>query len=104
MGRIGSTKSRKIKPYLLERQKGFCYYCAERITVRSSTLDHYLPRAILIPEVIAFLIDPVTRRNTNLVLACPDCNHEKADTLPEEWNKRLGPYLFIFNGWQWVGA
>jgi len=47
-----------------------CYYCGYSLTLNDSTLDHVLP-----------VSKGGTNRLDNLVLACYECNQEKADKI-----------------------
>ncbi|MCD6186937.1 MAG: HNH endonuclease [Desulfuromusa sp.] len=58
--------------------KGICHYCGESIAPKDLTLDHVVP---------------VARggRTTkgNCVPACKDCNNQKKNLLPMEWDEYL---------------
>ena len=58
--------------------KGFCHYCGKTVAPRDLTLDHVVP---------------VARggRTTkgNCVAACKDCNNQKKNLLPLEWDEYL---------------
>ncbi|MCK5913212.1 MAG: HNH endonuclease [Desulfuromusa sp.] len=58
--------------------KGVCHYCDQSVAPKDLTLDH---------------IVPVARggRTTkgNCVPACKDCNNQKKDLLPMEWEEYL---------------
>ena len=58
--------------------RGICHYCQRRIPARELTMDH---------------IVPIARggRSTkgNLVPACKDCNNQKKQLLPMEWEAYL---------------
>jgi 5-methylcytosine-specific restriction enzyme A len=58
--------------------KGVCHYCGKSVPPKELTLDHVVP---------------VARggRTTkgNCVPACKDCNNQKKNLLPMEWDKYL---------------
>ncbi len=58
--------------------KGICHYCGKSIAPKDLTLDHVVP---------------VARggRTTkgNCVPACKDCNNQKKNLLPMEWDEYL---------------
>ncbi len=58
--------------------KGICHYCGKTVAAKDLTLDH---------------IVPVARggRTTkgNCVAACKDCNNQKKNLLPMEWDEYL---------------
>lgn len=58
--------------------RGICFYCQRHIPARELTMDH---------------IVPIARggRSTkgNLVPACKDCNNQKKQLLPMEWEAYL---------------
>ncbi|MCK5826478.1 MAG: HNH endonuclease [Desulfuromusa sp.] len=58
--------------------KGICHYCGEAVAPKELTLDHVVP---------------VARggRSTkgNCVPACKDCNNQKKNLLPIEWEEYL---------------
>ncbi len=58
--------------------RGLCFYCQRRVPARELTMDH---------------IVPIARggRSTkgNLVPACKDCNNQKKQLLPMEWEAYL---------------
>ncbi|MDJ0666732.1 MAG: HNH endonuclease [Desulfobacterales bacterium] len=58
--------------------RGICHYCQRRIPARELTMDH---------------IVPIARggRSTkgNLVPSCKDCNNQKKQLLPMEWEAYL---------------
>ena len=58
--------------------KGICHYCGKSVAPRELTLDHVVP---------------VARggRSTkgNCVPACKDCNNQKKNLLPIEWEEYL---------------
>ncbi|MDX2494049.1 MAG: HNH endonuclease [Desulfuromusa sp.] len=58
--------------------KGACHYCAKSVAPKDLTLDHIVPLAR-------------GGRSTkgNCVPACKDCNNQKKDLLPLEWEEYL---------------
>ena len=58
--------------------KGICHYCGESIAPKDLTLDHVVPIAR-------------GGRTTkgNCVPACKDCNNQKKNLLPLEWDEYL---------------
>ncbi|NNF99160.1 MAG: HNH endonuclease [Desulfobacteraceae bacterium] len=62
--------------------KGRCHYCGAAVEVRALTMDHLVP---------------VSRggRSTkgNLVPACKECNNQKKQLLPIEWEAYLSSLL-----------
>lgn len=58
--------------------KGICHYCGKSIPPKDLTLDHVVPLAR-------------GGRSTkgNCVPACKDCNNQKKDLLPLEWEEYL---------------
>ena len=66
--------SKKNKQTIFIRDKGRCYYCNKRLTLKESTLDHKLP---------------VKRNGTNaienVVTSCKWCNYDKGILTDEEY-------------------
>ena len=58
--------------------RGTCHYCGKSVTPKELTLDHVVPIAR-------------GGRTTkgNCVPACKDCNNQKKDLLPLEWDEYL---------------
>ena len=58
--------------------KGVCYYCAQTVAAKQLTLDHIVPLAR-------------GGRSTkgNCVPACKECNNQKKNLLPLEWEEHL---------------
>jgi len=58
--------------------RGVCYYCARQVPAKELTLDHILPLAR-------------GGRSTrgNCVPACKECNNQKKNLLPLEWEEQL---------------
>jgi 5-methylcytosine-specific restriction endonuclease McrA len=63
-----SRNKRNRKLYLLNQQGGCCAYCGGRLSPRTATLDHVVPKS---------QGGPATRENQ--VAACLRCNRLKAD-------------------------
>lgn len=59
-----------------------CQYCGQQFPVRDLTLDHLIPRAQGGQDAWE-----------NLVTACKDDNHAKADRTPEQWLMQGGKVL-----------
>lgn len=77
----------------LSAPDGICPLCGHR-TVAS--LDHYMPKE----HFPLLAVDPL-----NLVPACSDCNHAKADTLPSTAGEvPLHPYFDDVEGATWLVA
>ena len=66
--RIPKAKVSYSKRAVLERDRYECQYCGKKLTYRTATIDHVLPRA-LGGETNFF----------NTVAACHKCNNRKAD-------------------------
>lgn len=83
-----------------ERQGNCCFYCHEPLQDggdNPATIDHFIPRSLLrglseyFPE--------------NYVCACSKCNQDKADQIPEGWDRRIGNWqLTDFGNWVWCGG
>ena len=58
--------------------KGICHYCGESITPKELTLDHVVP-----------LARGGRTTKGNCVPACKDCNNQKKNLLPLEWDEYL---------------
>ncbi|SMB93270.1 HNH endonuclease [Deinococcus hopiensis] len=61
----------------LDKQKGLCHYCGEKLDwvgKRKYQVDHFVP-----------LSRGGSNFMSNIVLACPECNREKADKFPWEF-------------------
>lgn len=58
----------------LLKQDRRCRYCHRKVTNRSASLDHVIPRCKAGPN-----------RDGNLVLCCRDCNEAKGGRDPIEW-------------------
>jgi len=61
--------------------KGICYYCRRRVSPKDLTMDH---------------IVPISRggKSTkgNVVAACKECNTNKKQLLPMEWQQYLNQF------------
>lgn len=60
------------------KQKGRCYYCGSRFSIRKMTKDHLVPKGKGGSDSLS-----------NYVLACYPCNHEKGDMLYNEYMKLI---------------
>ena len=58
--------------------KGVCYYCGQSVPTRELTMDHIVPIARGGKSV-----------KNNVVAACKECNNEKKQRLPMEWEEYL---------------
>ncbi len=66
---------RSRKQTLATRDGGArCRYCGARKKIYRLTIDHVVPRSRGGVDAL-----------TNCVLACNQCNHDKADKLPDEF-------------------
>ena len=65
--RRGSRRRRQL--YLL--YEGRCFYCGKPLTLKNSTIDHWIPRSRGGANVIS-----------NMRLSCEPCNRVKDDDLP----------------------
>ena len=63
-----------LRKYIYFRDRGSCYYCGKRLTLKNCTLDHYLPRSKMGPNEIF-----------NIVLCCKTCNKEKGEEVFKDW-------------------
>jgi 5-methylcytosine-specific restriction endonuclease McrA len=52
----------------------FCAYCRKEMTHETATLDHVIPKC-----------RGGSNKSSNLVLACWECNQEKADKIIKEY-------------------
>lgn len=71
---------------IYELQQHRCLYCNDELT-SNMHLDHFIPESL-----------GGTYAKENLVLACPDCNESKHDSLPEEWERWNGKYPVYWKG------
>lgn len=99
---------------LWQKQEGRCFYCLTKLTRSKQmvdgkplpnmlTVDHVIPRAVTPGHVSGWFWEHGLVNNPNLVLACFQCNHNKGDKIPREWDGRLGPYKFDSQNWHWTG-
>ncbi len=58
--------------------KGICHYCQQSVPAKELTLDHILPIA-----------RGGHSTKGNCVPACKECNTQKKDLLPLEWEEHL---------------
>ena len=58
--------------------RGLCFYCQRRFPARELTMDHIVPIA-----------RGGRSTKSNLVPACKDCNNQKKQLLPMEWEAYL---------------
>lgn len=58
--------------------KGVCHYCAKAVAPKDLTLDHIVP-----------LARGGRTTKGNCVPACKDCNNQKKNLLPLEWEDYL---------------
>lgn len=70
-GKSGFVSSATLAE-LLNIQNGQCFYCDENLN--NFHADHFIPIA-----------KGGEHETSNLVLACPQCNHRKSSKLPWEW-------------------
>lgn len=66
------TTRRKNKNKLFSWQRGCCFYCLNKVTIESATIDHVIPQC-----------KKLGSHRQNRVLSCYSCNHKKADKLIE---------------------
>lgn len=66
------------KRNVLARDKNRCSYCRTKLTDKTVTMDHVVPRA-----------QGGKTEWTNIVSACGRCNHEKGDRTPEQAQMKL---------------
>lgn len=103
---------------LWDKQEGRCFYCGrEMISYKDSrprltgwlhgwavTIDHFVPKCLLPPEVADSYYKYEIPSNPNLVLACHTCNTRKGERLPKGWDRNLGPYRLTRKmTWEWTG-
>ena len=58
--------------------KGICHYCGKSVTPKDMTLDHVVP-----------LARGGRTTKGNCVPACKECNNQKKNLLPLEWEEYL---------------
>ncbi len=71
-------RDKTVKRYIYLREQGRCFYCGKRLTLKNSTLDHYLPRAEEGPGQFY-----------NLVLCCKQCNFFKQAQRPADPEEQM---------------
>lgn len=105
------SRGRSTVSMLWKKQAGYCWYCLEKMNYRrrmaksplDHTIDHFIPKRIIPPEISGYFYSEQTN-NPNFVLACFSCNQSKGDSLPENWDGRMGPYQYLEGrGWMWIG-
>lgn len=69
-GNRGSTRTKKQLLY----DNPFCYLCNKKLTEKTATLDHVIPKA-----------KGGTNRRVNLRLACWPCNRDKKDMMLDDY-------------------
>lgn len=80
---INSTDKRRVRQALHAEADGRCAYCNRPTSLRSGTVDHYMPQAL-----------GGTNARPNLRWSCLGCNGAKADMHPDEWEVRKPePYV-----------
>lgn len=67
----------ELRKALCNLYRGLCAYCGRHIGMRG-TVDHYVPKAL-----------GGTNERSNLRWCCFECNRDKADMPPEEWQQRI---------------
>ena len=67
-----SGGSRKKREALFKKGVTSCHWCGEELTIDDSTIEHIIP----------LNIGGLDNAN-NRTLACADCNHGRADSMPE---------------------
>jgi len=71
------AKARKLRKSSWWRKKissGICYYCGKEVGPKALTMDHVVP-----------LVRGGLSAKSNLVPACKECNTDKKDALPFDW-------------------
>ena len=61
-----------------KRASGLCHYCRQGFKARELTMDHVVP-----------IIRGGKSTKTNLVPCCVECNAQKQNLLPSEWQEYL---------------
>lgn len=82
----GQIRKEREKARVLRKQnwwknriaKGVCHYCSQSVIPVKLTLDHVVP-----------LARGGRTTKGNCVPACKDCNNQKKNLLPLEWDKYL---------------
>ena len=70
----------RLRTQLLERDGGICAYCADPLTLKTMTIDHFVPRVL-----------GGTDDLSNLMSACITCNCRKGARHPDS----LEPGFFV---------
>lgn len=65
-----------LKSRIVKTRPHVCYYCNRPLVKREITLDHLIPLSKNGKSV-----------ESNLVICCPNCNHEKGDMTEKEYLK-----------------
>ena len=78
MKEIGGQLTRILRRSLCDGFGGLCAYCRKKVGIKKGTIDHYLPRAL-----------GGGNEYSNLRWCCLDCNNEKGDMHPTEWERLL---------------
>lgn len=73
---------RNLRIRMHKAQGGACKYCGQRIPLGVATFDHVIPKCL-----------GGTGRQTNLVIACVNCNRKKANKPPHVWMNELAQGL-----------
>lgn len=74
MSSRGSIAKLSKKLTLASRDGLRCAYCSEELTLKSATLDHFVP-----------LAQGGSWANPNLRIACNSCNQRKGAMPPQKW-------------------
>ena len=75
------SKARQLRAsqwWKRKRSSGICHYCRERFPPKELTMDHVIP-----------LARGGRSEKFNLVPCCKDCNSQKRQLLPAEWDAYL---------------
>jgi len=62
-----------------KRSSGICHYCGENFSPKELTMDHVIP-----------LSRGGRSEKFNLVPCCKECNTQKQQMLPTEWDEYMG--------------
>ena len=60
------------------RGRGICHYCRKKVPPSALTMDHIVP-----------IIRGGKSRKGNIVPSCKECNNNKKDMVPAEWEEYL---------------
>lgn len=77
MKRINSIVKHELRKSLCNKYGGKCSYCGTPVGM-AGTVDHYMPQAL-----------GGTNDRENLRWCCIECNRDKADMHPQEWEQRI---------------